>query len=121
VGLRRGHMGWGDYATELFDPEIRDLMARTSAVHDSEVEAQFPAQVAGRVTVQTRAGQTLSEFVPVPKGEPENPLTPADLRAKFDGLVEAHIGAGRAASLFDWILRLEDQSDLAEYFNLAAT
>ncbi|MCA1645294.1 MAG: MmgE/PrpD family protein [Chloroflexi bacterium] len=118
VGLRLGHMGWHDYGTQLFDPEIRALMARTCVQHDAQVEAQFPAQVGGRVTVGTQSGKSLSSFVPIPKGEPENPLTLPDLKAKFNGLVEPHIGAEQAAELFGWILDLEQQLSISAYFDL---
>lgn len=119
VGLRHGRMGWHDYSTQLFDADVRELMLRTFAEHDAEVEAQFPAQVGGRVTVKTRSGQSLSEFVPIPKGEPEHPMTRADLRAKFNGLVEPYLGAAGATRLFEWILTLEDHPSLDEYFDLA--
>ncbi len=118
VGLRHGRMGWSDYATELFDPEVRALMARTKAVHDAEVEALFPAQVGGRVTLTTASGNAFSELVPIPKGEVENPLSEADLRAKFDGLVAPYVGAAGASALFGWILELERQPALGTYFDL---
>src|SRR5205823_2285343 len=117
VGLRSGQMGWQDYATQLFDPDIRALMARTQVEHDPEVEARFPAQIAGRLTVSTRAGQLFSEFAPIPKGEPENPLTHDDLRSKFNGLVTPYLGTNGAAELFDWVLHLEEQPSLDRYFD----
>jgi 2-methylcitrate dehydratase PrpD len=119
VGLRLGQMGWQDYATQLFDPDIRALMARTHVEHDHEVEAHFPAQVAGRLTVSTRAGQSFSEFAAVPKGEPENPLTQDDLRSKFNGLVTPYLGPDGATELFDWVLHLEEQPSVERYFELA--
>ncbi|MBI2756546.1 MAG: MmgE/PrpD family protein [Chloroflexi bacterium] len=119
VGLRHGRLGWSDYATELCDPTIRALMSRIHSVHDADVEALFPSQVAGRVTITTQSGQSFSELVPIPRGEPENPLSEAELRAKFDGLVLPYLGSDGATALFAWILDLEHQPGLDTFFDLA--
>ena len=41
------------------------------------------------------------------KGEPDNFLTEAELRAKFAGLADAVLGAERAARLADAVIGLE--------------
>ena len=52
----------------------------------------FPAYMAGKLTVRAR-GQDHVRLIKVAKGEPENFLTEAELRAKFHGLADAVLGA----------------------------
>jgi hypothetical protein len=56
----------------------------------------------------------------VPKGEPTNFLTEAELRAKFAGLADAVQGADRAARLADAVLAIDTTSDVANLMRLAA-
>ena len=50
--------------------------------------------------------------VVVPKGEPSNFLTEAELRAKFAGLTDAVLGADRAARLADAVLAIAQAADV---------
>jgi hypothetical protein len=56
----------------------------------------------------------------VPKGEPSNFLTEAELRAKFAGLTEAMLGAERAAKLADAVLAIDTTTDVASLMRLAS-
>ena len=58
-------------------------------------------------------GQTFVQKVVVPKGEPANFLTEAELRAKFAGLADAVLGADRAARLADAVLAIDATADVA--------
>jgi 2-methylcitrate dehydratase PrpD len=49
---------------------------------DPEVDAAYPRQWIGKVTVQTRQGQTLAGRVDVPKGDPGNTLSRLELEEK---------------------------------------
>ena len=87
VALREGGMSWDSYAAHLGDPRTRALCRRVSSVVDPEVESHFPAHMAGSARVRTRDGEELKKLVVVAKGEPGNFPAPAELRAKFDGLI----------------------------------
>ncbi len=56
----------------------------------------------------------------MPKGEPSNFLTEAELRAKFAGLTDAVLGAERAATLADAVLAIDTTADVASLMRLAA-
>ena len=58
--------------------------------------------------------------VKIPKGEPENFLTEAELRAKFHGLADAVLGADRAALLADAVLGLDRAPDVNGLMRLGA-
>ena len=75
--------------------------------------------MSGKLTIAAR-GQSFTQKVVVPKGEPSNFLTEAELRAKFAGLTEAVLGAERAARLADAVLAIDTTADVASLMRLAA-
>ena len=78
-------LGGGEGATlreVLRDATVRGLLPKVTCAFDPEIEAEFPANMSGKLTVAAR-GQSFVQKVVVPKGEPSNFLTEAELRAKF--------------------------------------
>jgi 2-methylcitrate dehydratase PrpD len=116
--LARGHFGWDSYAW-LQDADLRGLMKKILPVEDAEVEADFPEYMSGKLTVTAR-GQTFVKKIQVPKGEPANFLTEAELRAKFHGLADAVLGADRARALADAVLNLDKAADVHAMLRLGA-
>jgi 2-methylcitrate dehydratase PrpD len=96
----------------LADADLRRLMARTKLIADPELSAGFPGMRAARVTVALRNGQVLEQFAPCRKGDPEAPLTDADLNDKFAELASPVIGDDAARRLLDQLWRIE-QHDVA--------
>jgi 2-methylcitrate dehydratase PrpD len=90
VALATGKMGWDSYKL-LGDPVIHGLMQKVDCVHDPEIEAEFPANMSGRITIDAR-GTQYSRKVVVPLGEPANFLDEAALLAKFEGLTRPVLG-----------------------------
>lgn len=108
--LVHGHFGWDSYE-RLDEAPLRAMMKKVSCVEDPDVQAEFPANMSGKLTIRAR-GQDFTRMVVVPKGEPGNFLSEAELRAKFHGLADAVLGASGAASLADAVLRLAQASDV---------
>ena len=75
--------------------------------------------MAGKLTV-VAAGQTWQRFVRVPKGEPSNFMTDAELRAKFVALAAPVLGEDRTARLADAELTLDRAPNLGPLTRLAA-
>ncbi len=117
--LGRGHFGWDSYAW-LKDADIHRIMGLVTCEQDPEIEAEFPANMSGKVTLRARGGQVFSQTVVVPKGEPANFLTEAELRAKFHGLCDGVLGAERAAQLADAVLGLDRAADVNGMMRLGA-
>lgn len=105
TALATGRMGWDSYRG-LDDPAIRALMGRVRCENDPEIEAEFPANMSGKLTV-TAKGRVVSKIVIVPKGDPANFPEEAAFRAKFASLAEKVIGADAAGRLADSILELD--------------
>ncbi|HEY4250621.1 MAG TPA: MmgE/PrpD family protein, partial [Roseomonas sp.] len=116
--LVRGHFGWDSYAW-LNDADIRAMMPKVVCEQDPEIEAEFPANMSGKVTIRAR-GQTFTRKVVVPKGEPANFLTEDELRAKFAALCDAVLGTERARQLADAVLSLDRAPDVNGLMRLGA-
>jgi 2-methylcitrate dehydratase PrpD len=110
VALSEGRFVWDSYRF-VGDPAIDALCDRIDVVVDPVVEEIYPTKIGGRVTVKTGLGE-ISDLVEVPKGEPENFLSDAEMRAKFLGLVEPYVAAEAGAALADSLLGLERESDI---------
>ena len=67
--------------------------------------------------VTTSAG-TFEDFVAVPKGEPDNFLTEAELRTKFDGLVEPYLEPAARTAFADGLLALDKAGDVSAVLRL---
>lgn len=111
AALVTGRMDWDSYAS-LQDPVIRGLLPKFTCAPDPEIEAEFPTNMSGKVTIRA-GGKTYARTVVVPKGEPSNFLTEAELRAKFTGLTTAILGAAGSAALADAVLRLDKTADIS--------
>jgi 2-methylcitrate dehydratase PrpD len=116
--LATGALGWDSYQL-LQDATVRALLPRIACELDPEIEAEFPANMSGKVTIAAR-GQHLVRKVVVPKGEPTNFLTEAELRTKFSGLAEAVLGPERTAQLASEVLAIDHLGDVASLMRLAA-
>jgi 2-methylcitrate dehydratase PrpD len=121
VALRLGRLAWDDYKTQFWDPDVRALMQRITVFHDPEAVAIRAGSAAGSVHVRTRSGQLYEAQVTTPRGEPENMLTPVELRVKFDSLVQMYVGEETAAELFQAIMDLDRQPSLDGIFHRATT
>jgi 2-methylcitrate dehydratase PrpD len=116
--LATGAMGWDSYAL-LHDATVRLLLGKITCELDPEIEAEFPANMSGKVTIAAR-GQRFVRKVVVPKGEPANFLTEAELRGKFSALAEAVLGPERTARLASEVLAIDHLADVAVLMRLAA-
>ena len=97
----------------LNDPVTRALMGRTSKALDPEVDAAFPGRRGARVRIQLRDGRTLERLQPDRKGDPELPLSDADIEGKLAELAGPAIGETAARALIDRIWALHEAPTVA--------
>jgi 2-methylcitrate dehydratase PrpD len=83
----------------LADAAIRSLMARTKLHADPQLSAGFPSVRAARLTVTLRDGEVIEQFAPYRKGDPEAPLSDAELDDKFLELASPTLGERPAREL----------------------
>ena len=117
VALATGGMNWESYAL-LQDPVVRELLPKVHCGFDAAIEAEYPANMSGRITIHAR-GRTFERTVIVPKGEPSNFLTEAELREKFAGLTGALLGASRATVLASAVLAIDHTADVSSLIRMS--
>jgi 2-methylcitrate dehydratase PrpD len=118
VALRSGGLVWDDYARHLGDRETQALCKRIRTRIDPRAQADFPAEMSASVHVKTARG-AFETYVRVPKGEPANFLSAAELRAKFDGLVAPYLASVRADAFARALLALDEARDIGAVLRLA--
>ncbi|WP_454738452.1 MmgE/PrpD family protein [Cupriavidus necator] len=78
-----GHAGLGEFEQHaLQDDKVSAFRGKVEMELDDEINAAYPRQWIGRVTVKTTDGRTLAARVDVPKGDPDNTLSRPELEAK---------------------------------------
>ena len=95
----------------LRDQAVVDLARKVQVVVDDALNRQFPAKTMARVTIETPRGafQTTVEH---PRGNPENPLSDAELATKFRALTAPIVGDDACAKLQAAIRALADARDV---------
>ena len=91
----------------LTDPVTRKLMKRVELFLDAECDAGFPSRRAARVSFALRDGGERTRFQPTRKGDPDDPLSDAELESKYLELAVPVLGEGRAKALLARFWRLE--------------
>lgn len=87
LALLEGSAGLEDFnEVSLKDDEIRKLMKKVQIQVDPQIDAEYPRQWGAAVEVVFKNGDTVKKQTDFPKGDPENPVTPAELIEKFHNL-----------------------------------
>src|SRR5215813_2853009 len=116
----------GDLTEEAFlpasylDPAIRPLMNMIQVRVDDEIEKAMPRTVRMRVNARDRHGKTYEVDIVNPPGHEDNPLSPADLAAKFTRLCERRLGAQKTAAALKQWQSIETARDLNAAFDAVA-
>jgi 2-methylcitrate dehydratase PrpD len=91
----------------LGNPATRDLMRRVEVAVDPQLDAAFPAQRAARVAIEARDGRREEFLQPTRIGDPDAPLSDAQLDAKYLELAGPVLGEAKAKALLGRLWRLE--------------
>ena len=91
----------------LADPNVRRLMRQFELRADPAINAAFPGQRAARVIVHTTDGRRVEFFQPTRKGDPDLPLSDAELDRKYRELAAPIVGRASAERLLDALWQLD--------------
>ncbi len=97
----------------LADPAVQALMQRVTVSVDPDCAAAFPGVRSARVAITLKDGRTVSHFQPTRKGDPEDPLTDAELEAKFLELAGPVVGDVGARNLLAQLWAIDTRNDVA--------
>jgi len=109
---------WDDFLCDRRkEPAIGAMAQRTRLVGTPELVSS-PAAAPAIVEVKTTDGRTFSKRVDFARGRSENPLSQAELQAKFVRLATPAVGEARARELISVVERLEELTDIRQLIEL---
>ena len=73
----------------------------------------YPKRFTGHVRVELQDGRVLEETQDAPRGGPEHPLPPEELRAKFRANAVRALPAAQVDGLLDRLLAIDRATDVA--------
>lgn len=102
--LCRGHVGLDAFhAGAIHDPAVRALLPRITARTTAAFDARYPAAWPARLVLHLTDGTQLAHTVTHPKGDPENPLTEAELEEKFRHLAAFGGRESQSGAWLHWV------------------
>ena len=88
VALIYGKAGLQEFEDSVLgDDIVNHLTKKVIVIADNELSSIFPDKQSAIVTITTIDGNTCSERVDYPKGEPENPLTDDEFWQRYEALM----------------------------------
>lgn len=93
-------------AAHLADAQVGRLAQRTVVRHDATIEPLFPARSPARVAVALADGSRLESPLTDPRGDPDRPLSTAELERKLRVATRATLPPARQQALIDAVARL---------------
>jgi 2-methylcitrate dehydratase PrpD len=110
-----GHLGAEEIdVPKLADPRVRRLLDLMVLTENGEYSRLFPAERWARVEITLSDGRELISEPTRARGNPENPLGDAELRAKYFELAEPVLGRPRAQRIERLVNELGHGNALAE-------
>ncbi len=95
----------------LSDARVQRLVPSVTLAEDDEFSRRFPAERWARVRVVLADGRSLVSEPARARGNPENPLSEDELRAKYRELATPVLGAERAARIERAVGALDDDDN----------
>ncbi len=119
VALLDGEVGLKQFAPERFTaPDVVALTAKVKIHLDDALTPRYPHGIPNRITVKLDDGRSFSREVEFPRGHAMNPMTDAEVEAKFRRLVEPGFGKPLADRILAACWGLEKLKDARELVRL---
>jgi len=111
--LLYGDVTFSNFTEEAcFTPAMREMLSRMRVEHSDAMEARFPAERPCRVRVELADGRRFSAERAFRRGDPEAPLSRAQMEAKLRQLAPAALGP-RLDAVCAWIWALADHREIS--------
>jgi 2-methylcitrate dehydratase len=97
----RGKISIDEFTDEtVSDPVVQSMIAKTVVHQDEELYKRVKNSMPGRVTVRTKNGDEFTDEVLYPKGNPGNPMTEEEFKAKFMEMAVRVLGYEQSDELY---------------------
>ena len=121
VALRDGGISPQSFELDrILDPTLRPLMNRITVRENSELTKGFPEAMESRFEAVTKSGSRLTDRAQYPKGHVRNPMSDADIEAKFRSACSPHFSVDRCDAALDLLWRIDEIDDLSTLFKALA-
>lgn len=98
-------------------PEMRQAMARVSIRADASLNQYTPSSYPAVVRLILRSGESRRVEVIFPKGHPNNPMSPAEVEAKFRACARGRMPSARQEKIIQNARGLDKLASIAELIN----
>ena len=98
----------------LADPALHALMDRIRVFRDAQLTARYPEGIPNRLEIALSDGRVLTREVTYPRGHARNPMTDAEVEAKYFRLAERALPRSQAERIRDLVWRLEALPEVGE-------
>jgi 2-methylcitrate dehydratase PrpD len=115
----RGRAGLGEYEDDaIADPEVRRVSDLVRIEVDEEIQKLYPNPRSMVVEIRDRSGAGVSSRIDHAKGDPENPMTDDELRAKFRDVTAGVVDEARAERIIAAAMDIRKCADVSSYASL---
>jgi 2-methylcitrate dehydratase PrpD len=115
VAAVRGKVTVDEFTDEtVSDPQIQQMIPKTVVHQDAELYQRAKNSMPGRVTVRTTDGREFTAEVLYPKGNPGNPMTEDEFKAKYMEMAARVLGQPQSEELYHRARALASVADVSE-------
>ncbi len=101
----------------ISDPALRDIMSKMTLVEEPSFTQKYPQEYNCRITVTDRAGGIHSAQTSYPKGHGSNPMSDAEVEAKFRNLASGVLTDDQCGEALETVWALDNLADIEDLFD----
>jgi 2-methylcitrate dehydratase len=91
-------------------------MARIAVTENPELTKRFPEVMESRFELITTSGERLTTQAQYPKGHVRNPMSDADIEAKFHSACAEHLSAAQRDTALNLLWHLDELDHISDLF-----
>ncbi len=122
IALDTGNVTLQDYTPQnLADPRLRDVASKVRIQVDEQMNAVYPEERGAYLKITLQDGRTFERSVPLAKGEPETPVSDAELMVKHEAMLRPYCSPDFVAGLWEIVVNSDiaatEYGDIVRHFS----
>jgi 2-methylcitrate dehydratase len=114
VALLDGDVNAASFSEKrISDPQLLSLMQKIKVERNAELSAEYPRAMPVRISVALESGKAIQSRVDHARGHPKNPMSDAEMEAKFRGLARPIVSGPRIDQILSQVWKIEEASDFS--------